>query len=318
MFNLKKIGWYLDENNKLFVYKGNQFLEEEIVTEDNGKVYKFIKAFNNPMEKRDLQSKCSFLTSKEFEDIFNYFCNKAWIYKLNSPVRKSELRLSRFVDSIPEVTYPLYKEKIKNLKFLILGAGTGGSYLLEVLIKLGFNNFTIIDDDKVEEKNIGAQNYLNSQIGKYKVDILAERYGMIANVKSIKQHINSYDQLDDLIDLTEYQYFINCADDFILQISLMKKLFNEYPKMKMTYGGYSFLLHSDTLITKDNYKVLMKRANEERDSMILENYISENSSSIFNGFLSAFAISKIIFNDVLGKRNERFIGNFLLDSYKFE
>lgn len=52
--------------------------------------------------------------------------------------------------------------------------------------------------------------------------------------------------------------------------------------------------------------------------MIIENYISENSGSIFNGFLSAFAISKMIFNNILGKSNTRFVGNFLLDNYKFE
>lgn len=51
MFNLKQIGWYLDKNNKLFVYKGNQFLEEEIITEANEKVYRFIKSFNEPMQK---------------------------------------------------------------------------------------------------------------------------------------------------------------------------------------------------------------------------------------------------------------------------
>lgn len=317
MFNLKQIGWYLDKNNKLFVYKGNQFLEEEIITEANEKVYRFIKSFNEPMQS-SLRSRCSFLTSKEFEDIFQYFCNKKWIYKLDYQINESELRLSRFVDSIPGLTYPVYKSKVKDIKLLILGAGTGGSYLLEVLIKLGFHNFTIIDNDKVEEKNIGAQNYSSDQIGRYKVDVLSEKYGKLAQIKTIKKHISSYEQLNSMVELNEFQYFINCADDFILQISLMKKLFFDFPKIKMTYGGYSFLLHSDTLITKDNYKILMKRANDERNSMILENYISENSGSIFNGFLSAFAISKMIFNDLLGKENKRFIGNFLNDTYIFE
>lgn len=106
----------------------------------------------NQCKKSSLRSRCSFLTSKEFEDIFQYFCNKKWIYKLDYQINESELRLSRFVDSIPGLTYPVYKSKVKDIKLLILGAGTGGSYLLEVLIKLGFHNFTIIDNDKVEEK----------------------------------------------------------------------------------------------------------------------------------------------------------------------
>lgn len=62
------------------------------------------------------------------------------------------------------------------------------------------------------------------------------------------------------MDLKEIDYFINCADDFNLQKSILNNIFSDYPNLQMTYGGYSFLLHSDTLITQNNYQQSLKRA----------------------------------------------------------
>lgn len=67
-------------------------------------------------------------------------------------ISKLEIRLKNFVDCIPGQTYPKYRKIVNEKKILILGLGTGGSYLLEVLIKLGFKNFILVDGDIVEEK----------------------------------------------------------------------------------------------------------------------------------------------------------------------
>lgn len=77
-------------------------------------------------------------------------------------------------------------------------------------------------------------------------------------------------------------------------------------------------MHSDTLIDKSNYRSLMNKAKEEKRSINPQNYISVNSGSIFNGYLSAFAISKMIFKDcILNKTNKVFVGDLYRDLYQF-
>lgn len=57
----------------------------------------------------------------------------------------------------------------------ILGTGSVGSWLAYALTKTGFQDIRIIDFDKVEEPNIPAQFFGLEDIGKLKVDALAER-----------------------------------------------------------------------------------------------------------------------------------------------
>lgn len=66
------------------------------------------------------------------------------------------------------------QESIRNIRLLLGGAGIG-SNIAECALRFGFENITIIDGDKVELSNLNRQNYIRSDIGKFKAEALAER-----------------------------------------------------------------------------------------------------------------------------------------------
>lgn len=75
----------------------------------------------------------------------------------------SFLRMSAFLDST-KLTMPVF----------IIGVGAIGSHVALTAAKMGFTNFVIFDDDKIEEYNLPNQAYDSSMVGLYKVDALQE------------------------------------------------------------------------------------------------------------------------------------------------
>lgn len=65
--------------------------------------------------------------------------------------------------------------KIQRLSVGIAGAGGLGSNCAVMLVRSGFRNLTIVDDDEVDAGNLNRQSYDMAQIGRPKVAALAER-----------------------------------------------------------------------------------------------------------------------------------------------
>lgn len=71
-----------------------------------------------------------------------------------------------------------YKENftnniIKNKRILIVGAGGIGNNVILLLSRMGFNDFILVDKDKIELSNLSRQFLFNkNDIGKLKIDIL--------------------------------------------------------------------------------------------------------------------------------------------------
>ena len=89
---------------------------------------------------------------------------------------------------------PHEQEVIKQCRIILGGAGIG-SIIAECALRLGFENLTIVDGDRVEESNLNRQNYLASDIGDYKVQALKKRLLKInptANIIIINKYINQY------------------------------------------------------------------------------------------------------------------------------
>ena len=64
------------------------------------------------------------------------------------------------------------KDEVKKMKVCIIGCGSVGSHVGVALARIGVKNFILIDDDKVEKKNLRNQAYLTPQIGIDKVEAL--------------------------------------------------------------------------------------------------------------------------------------------------
>ncbi len=102
--------------------------------------------------------------------------------------------------------------KVKIEKIAIAGAGGIGGYVSAALFNYGaqrnqfpFGNITIdiYDDDIVDTSNLLHQNYTDEDVGKYKVDICAERCeGLINPVKKFltKKDLSGYDVVFSCVD----------------------------------------------------------------------------------------------------------------------
>ena len=105
-------------------------------------------------------------------------------------------------------------EKLKNSRVAVFGIGGVGGYTVEALVRSGVGTLDLIDDDKVCLTNINRQIFaLRSTIGKYKVDVAAER------LRDINQNIqvNTYKTFympdtADQFDFTQYDYIVDAID----------------------------------------------------------------------------------------------------------
>lgn len=63
--------------------------------------------------------------------------------------------------------------KLKDSPITICGAGALGANIAENLARSGFDKLTVIDRDRIEERNLSTQPYYRSDVGAFKAKILA-------------------------------------------------------------------------------------------------------------------------------------------------
>lgn len=113
---------------------------------------------------------------------------------------------------------------IKKSKILIIGVGGVGGYTLEVLARMGIENFTIVDHDIIEKSNINRQIIaLNSNIGKYKVDAFKKRILDInpsININTNKDFIDK-SNIEQLFN-NKYDFIVDACDTITTKVLLIK------------------------------------------------------------------------------------------------
>jgi len=115
-------------------------------------------------------------------------------------------------------------EPAHNIKILQIGCGGTGSLLVPNLARfIASNNFgekdynvdyVLVDGDKVEKKNVVRQNFLNSDVGQYKSEVLAKRYSSAfgISVTSVDCYIKSSNELNKLCS-DGSTIIISCVDN---------------------------------------------------------------------------------------------------------
>lgn len=73
--------------------------------------------------------------------------------------------------------------KFKTLPVTVCGAGALGANVTESLARSGFTQLTVIDRDRIEERNLSTQPYYRSDIGAFKAKILANSLYRALGVK---------------------------------------------------------------------------------------------------------------------------------------
>lgn len=119
--------------------------------------------------------------------------------------------------------------KFKNAKIILLGVGGVGSFALDALYRTGITDITIVDFDTYEESNLNRQMGSEGNIGRVKVEALAQKYPKVTpiHVKITKEWIDNF-------DFSQFDYILDAIDDVTPKVHLIKKY---YTKVISTSGG---------------------------------------------------------------------------------
>ena len=116
-------------------------------------------------------------------------------------------------------------EKVNDATVAVFGLGGVGSFVCEGLARSGIGNFILIDFDKIDETNINRQLIATvDTIGKYKVDVMAERILKInpdANVKTYKEFYMADCEIDIITE--DLSYAVDCVDTIMAKIAIICK-----------------------------------------------------------------------------------------------
>ena len=113
-------------------------------------------------------------------------------------------------------------KKLKNSKVIVFGLGGVGSYVVEALARSGIGNLALVDADKVCLSNLNRQLVaLHSTIGQLKVDVAQNRIQDINSECVVTKFPMFYlPETADEIDLSEYDYIVDCIDTITAKIEL--------------------------------------------------------------------------------------------------
>lgn len=107
----------------------------------------------------------------------------------------------------------------------VFGIGGVGGYVTEVLARSGIGEIDLFDDDCVGLTNLNRQIYaLHSTLGRPKVDVAEERIRDINPCCIVHKHQMFYlPQNADSIDLSQYDYVVDCIDTVSAKLELIRR-----------------------------------------------------------------------------------------------
>ena len=115
-------------------------------------------------------------------------------------------------------------EKLKNARVAVFGIGGVGGYTVEALVRSGIGAIDIIDDDKICLTNINRQIYATRKtIGKYKVDVAAERIAEINPDCQVKTYKTFFlPETKGEFNFKEYDYVVDAIDTVTGKIAIVE------------------------------------------------------------------------------------------------
>ena len=114
-------------------------------------------------------------------------------------------------------------EKLKNARIALFGLGGVGGYAAEALARSGVGHMDLIDDDTVSLTNLNRQILAtHSSIGKYKVDVAAERIRDIDPTIEVRTYKTFYlPETADQFDFSQYDYILDAIDTVTGKLALI-------------------------------------------------------------------------------------------------
>ena len=109
----------------------------------------------------------------------------------------------------------------------VFGLGGVGGHAAEALARSGLGALTLVDSDTVAESNLNRQIVaLNSTLGRYKADVMAERIRDInPQCRITARRVFFGPETAELFDFSQYDYVVDCIDTVsgILQLIVSAK-----------------------------------------------------------------------------------------------
>lgn len=116
-------------------------------------------------------------------------------------------------------------ERLKHAKVAVFGVGGVGGYAVETLARSGVGTLHLYDDDTVSESNLNRQiAALRSTLGQPKAEVMVRRVRDI----NLDCHVEAFrmfylPQNADKVDLSQYDYVIDCIDTVTAKLELVTR-----------------------------------------------------------------------------------------------
>lgn len=122
-------------------------------------------------------------------------------------------RQEKFLQNLEEYDKD-FQNSIKDKKIILIGCGGVGSVLGELLVRGGFLNLVLVDNDLIDDTNIQRQNFIENDIGHPKSKTLRNRLQDInkdVKVEFVLDIVDEHNisQVCDRCDL-----IVDCSDNF--------------------------------------------------------------------------------------------------------
>ena len=116
-------------------------------------------------------------------------------------------------------------EKLHRSKVAVFGIGGVGGFAVEALVRSGVGSFVLVDDDLVCLTNLNRQIIATRKtVGKYKVDVMAERIHDINPEADVEVRKCFYlPENADEFDFSEYSYVIDAVDTVTAKIEIIEQ-----------------------------------------------------------------------------------------------
>lgn len=191
-------------------------------------------------------------------------------------------------------------ETIKEQKILLVGVGGVGGFALESLIRLGFQNITIVDADIIEESNLNRQIIsTRDNIGKNKVEVAKERALSInpnANVTTYNLFLKEENM--DTIFKEKYDYIIDACDTITTKYLLIKKALEVNTKIISCMGTGNRLNPSKVTITR------LDKTNNDPLASAMRTILRKNNISL--------KVPVVWSSEIPKKNKEKAVGSIVL------
>ena len=112
--------------------------------------------------------------------------------------------------------------RLSSCRVAVFGVGGVGSFVCEALARSGVGTIDLIDSDKVTKSNINRQLVaLNSTVGRYKTEVMAERIRDINPDAAVNEYRTFYLPGDeDKFPFEKFDYIVDAVDTVAAKIAL--------------------------------------------------------------------------------------------------